>query len=888
MTWPEQKKQIQTNKGLEKKSPRHYEVSTKKSYQTTLRQPILSSEEADFMQNTAKYIDEFSPLYNKALQSSTRDKWTARADYIKLLIKKALEHSIKDKEAQHFIMYLHEIKEDLKTQEPLKESTINIEIYKVQRIIDNFKTIDDYNNAMHILGQITIDHHPSISQQEKMREMSQVLNKKANELDRKNGKELVDEFTAKIEKATTIDQLNHIKKEYEEAVGNYRFITVSRDDNIKLRDLLDNKIKSLKIDNSVYKTLIEYINAAETTQKLDDLHQDANRAEVKGQITFEQLQEIYMLINDRDEKIRVAQKEKLKNLQSQYQVGDFLERLPDIESVIKPGIYTITQIVPHKEMTFGNTSPTDVRVVNEYRVAKVQPDGTLNQVGGMVLTATMLSNTFKKTTPANQSELNKATIEQTKKILIEDINSITTLKGLDEFDVRLKEHLIANGITSVEDPRIIDVIVALNKRRRDLTGSMAKIDLSSKKIEYETKNMEYEASHLPKEFKNKDYTEEDIKSHVWGMLEKDAIQKYADKELAKYQSNLNYVQKEKEKLDQLVAEKPHVLLTKAEIQKQFPKDTDRMISDLWNYKSLKSTYDKNLNGTKYWSDKAEKIKSGEWAEKNKNSLKEQYAKEVKKAISSGAPVPASVVAQYSEFTKSKSNRERYQRGYDTSFANKSIAVDDSFKSVHGIKIKRQDGRAITKEQADEIVSDIKVINSVLGDITPILRKEDITIAHTSGKNPFLSQAGGLYHPSEKSITIGTGTKASVHEVTHALDWASRTADEPLYDYKLLGIAKATMNTGAERLLSLSRKEGDALKEARAFRMRLGKYWTRPEEIFARLIEQYVSYKHREPTTAHDSYENYTQTPAWWSNEAFTNILPLIEAEIQRKVNLASK
>jgi len=167
-----------------------------------------------------------------------------------------------------------------------------------------------------------------------------------------------------------------------------------------------------------------------------------------------------------------------------------------------------------------------------------------------------------------------------------------------------------------------------------------------------------------------------------------------------------------------------------------------------------------------------------------------------------------------------------------------------------------------------------------------MNKEDLTIAHTSGKYPFLSQYGGLYHPSEKSISIGTGTKATAHEIIHALDWASKIPDQPLYDYKLLAIAKANMNTGVEKAISLSRKEGEELEDARRFRIRMGAYWYRVEEVWARLIEQYIAYKNPIQTTAYDSFNYYTKSPGWWKETSFIAMLPMIEVELKRKLELA--
>lgn len=886
MTWPEQKKLIQTNKGTESKAPIHHKVAIKSSYQTTLRTPLLSQEESDFMSNPAKYINEFSPLYSKALQSPTKEKWTARSDYIKLLIKKALEHTIKPKEAQHFIMYLKEIKEDVKTQEPLKK-----ELSLYEDFITKISNAPDKSVLTIISREIDAS---SLSPTQK-NTLTQILKKKFATFlfttDPEEDLTLINEFKTKISNATTIEQLNNINTEIIDSVAEGKFAKakVRRELVHELHAMVDTRIKSLTTSPDIYRNLISQIKTAETTQKLDDLHQDANRAEVKGQITFQQLQEIYMLINDRDEKVRIAQKARLENLQSQYKVGDFLERLPNIESVIKSGLYTITEIIPHKEMTFGNISPADIRVVNEYRIAGVRPDGTLNQIGGMVLTATILSNTFKKVPSQRKEELSRATADKTVEILLEGISKITTIQGLNEFDQRLREYMTKGGIMSVQDPRIEEVIVAINKRRRELGGFQKTIKTAD---EWEIKNLEYEAQNKPKEMLPPK-TYDDVTKYTWGLPEHEAIKKYVEKELNKYQSNIDYTNKQKADLDAIENSKPWVLLTKAQILKEYPDKAEEYTRDLWSYKSKKSDWEKNENGAKYWREKVEKIASGEWEKINNNYLKEQWQKEVKTAISKGKPVPYDIIKTYPEFTKAQTKRDSYDKGLHTSFGNESIAIDRTHKENSGVKIKIQSGRAMDEKTADEILLSLSQYQSAVGDITDIMKREDITISHTDYKHPYLSKVAGMYHPTQKTLSVGyAGWKAMSHELTHMIDETSknRHKDQPLYDYSLLAYAKRNLNGGVERAISLSKsKSPEELEESRNLRFHISTYWARPEELWSRLVEQYTAWKNQSVTNtgiSNESYKRYTKTPAYWSDDVFMTMKNQIETELERKLRLA--
>jgi len=72
-----------------------------------------------------------------------------------------------------------------------------------------------------------------------------------------------------------------------------------------------------------------------------------------------------------------------------------------------------------------------------------------------------------------------------------------------------------------------------------------------------------------------------------------------------------------------------------------------------------------------WEKQLTRLKSGEWKRVNTNYLGEQYAKMVKKAISTGQPVPQHVINQAPQFKAAQTARERYEKGWKTSFANRS-------------------------------------------------------------------------------------------------------------------------------------------------------------------------------------------------------------------------
>ena len=159
--------------------------------------------------------------------------------------------------------------------------------------------------------------------------------------------------------------------------------------------------------------------------------------------------------------------------------------------------------------------------------------------------------------------------------------------------------------------------------------------------------------------------------------------------------------------------------------------------------------------------------------------KEEYRKLVKEAVSHGSPVPEEVIGQLPEFKLAQDARERYEKGRHTSFANRSAAVNDTMQKEEGFKVKRQDGKPITEKQIKEISQGVDEMVEVLGpELRDMMRGTDLTISHTSGKHPFLSDAGGQYHPLERSISAGINNflgkpiKALAHEMGHWLDFES--------------------------------------------------------------------------------------------------------------------
>ena len=316
---------------------------------------------------------------------------------------------------------------------------------------------------------------------------------------------------------------------------------------------------------------------------------------------------------------------------------------------------------------------------------------------------------------------------------------------------------------------------------------------------------------------------------------------------------------------------------------------------------------------KWWKETLAGLRSGSGKiyENHVAKYRKLYLDSVKKAISTGKPVPAAVIAQHPEFRTAADNRERYEKGWHTSFSNRSIAINETMRGERGFKVKRQDGKEITPAQIQEITQGVDEVESIWGNLHDLFLKTDLTIAHTSGKYPFLSQAGGLYHLAERSISIGIGsTKALAHELTHWLDHeAGRSAGKSARVYKLstgrgydstswaeadrhqdtfIEKAKWKINKMREvrELFKTNATRGadaETKDQIQQIRVHLSPYWREHCEVWARLVEQYTATQLGKAGKATDSPELYQRTPGWWTAEDFAELEPEVVRRLHEQL-----
>lgn len=315
---------------------------------------------------------------------------------------------------------------------------------------------------------------------------------------------------------------------------------------------------------------------------------------------------------------------------------------------------------------------------------------------------------------------------------------------------------------------------------------------------------------------------------------------------------------------------------------------------------------------KYWEMHLEKLNEGADHRIFEGYIKD-YQAMLKKAISSGQEVPEDIIKQRPEYRTAANARARYEKGLHTSFANRSIAINDTMQSTRGYKVKRQDGKSITDNQMAEIAVGVDAVEDQVGQVYDLFDKTNITIAHTSGKYPFLKVAGGLYSSEERTVTMGiSGVNALAHELGHWLDYESGavqgvetiasglkkrfmiSATSEGYDkesqyvrdlintayYKMSDTQTANYYFKKKAIKGMTEEEKEELEKVK---VHLGVYWRRPREIWARLFEQYVATKAGIKTEAAEEPEYYQNTAGYWSREEFEAMMPEIEGVIQNRI-----
>ena len=292
----------------------------------------------------------------------------------------------------------------------------------------------------------------------------------------------------------------------------------------------------------------------------------------------------------------------------------------------------------------------------------------------------------------------------------------------------------------------------------------------------------------------------------------------------------------------------------------------------------------------------------------------EYRRIVLKAIRRGETIPPHVLNADETFQKAVTGYERYLKARVTSFSNTKNALS---VAASGYKIKVQSGKPVTLEHLEHVetgMHEIQLALTAIGvgcDLPALARHVGLTIAHTDGKHPFLKRASGLYVVGERTISTGTVIcgrllRSLAHEFAHMLDYEAGRASAATHGREkaltdslamtrtepmamVLLNAGHLLNRGSEADILFKKLAGQlaATHEDRTRlrwnRARLGAYWHRKVEIWARLVEQRFALALPSVEIAYDP--DYSGQMAYWPNERVLEWAPVIDATLAQMIQV---
>ncbi len=254
-------------------------------------------------------------------------------------------------------------------------------------------------------------------------------------------------------------------------------------------------------------------------------------------------------------------------------------------------------------------------------------------------------------------------------------------------------------------------------------------------------------------------------------------------------------------------------------------------------------------------------------------IKEKYIQMVKNDISKGYKYPQEVLSFDKSFEKAVDSRARYEKGLATSFSSDDarIVFDEKNRIVAGMK--RQDGKALSQEQKQEIVEGVMQFQKAMGiDLNELAKAERWVFVHLNGKNPFLKKAtAGLYRKAKDNVSVSIGGVEMVDEIINGKKVFKKINTTTAHElgHALDGNVGNNFFDNASLVYRLSQNFNPIKLSSRGT-----KYWKNKGEVTARAIEQYVAVK--------EGHSSIYSREGYWSKDIFENqIKPAVEDAIEK-------
>lgn len=177
--------------------------------------------------------------------------------------------------------------------------------------------------------------------------------------------------------------------------------------------------------------------------------------------------------------------------------------------------------------------------------------------------------------------------------------------------------------------------------------------------------------------------------------------------------------------------------------------------------------------------------------------------------------------------ESLDNENTHTKGELTSYGDSNLS--SALLNQYGVKIKRQNGEAVTFNEAEKIQNSLDEIFKVFGDLSPVFRQYGLKISFAGDKRMHARKAIGIFYNVYKAIGTSENdmTQTLSHEIAHFMDFY------------------ATQSRQIKRAHASDEEGSLERKISKIFRQNMNKkqhtaYQNRSCECFARAFEQYFN------------------------------------------------
>ena len=182
----------------------------------------------------------------------------------------------------------------------------------------------------------------------------------------------------------------------------------------------------------------------------------------------------------------------------------------------------------------------------------------------------------------------------------------------------------------------------------------------------------------------------------------------------------------------------------------------------------------------------------------------------------------------------------YTKGEITSYGDTGLS--NSLYEDFGVRIKKQNGSTFSLEQKNRVESVLKDTYTYYGDLSNISKDFNLKVSYADNCRQHARKAIGLFTPYHNAIGVSFfddntyERTTAVHEFAHFLDYTKGNEFSYRYASDKDGSLENQIATKYKKLIR-EQNENNKSKVGESKTIKLGDYWYRTCECFARAIEQ---------------------------------------------------